>query len=115
MSLIWRTDLPRLRFGVIKSLPPDKTPGPDGFTAQFMQVPWPIIRHDIMLSFDAFWRLDMWNLHDVNKSLMTLLPKSAEAVGIRDYRPIALIHTIGKLISKVLANRLASKLTQVVH
>jgi hypothetical protein len=46
---------------------------------------------------------------------MALLPKSVEASGIKDYQPIALIHTIGKLISKVLANRLALRLSGVVH
>jgi hypothetical protein len=40
---------------------------------------------------------------------MTLLPKSSEAASISDYRPISLIHIVGKLISKLLANRLVPK------
>jgi hypothetical protein len=48
---------------VIKSLPPDKVPGPDGFSARFLQAAWPIIHHDLMLAFDSFWRLDSRNLH----------------------------------------------------
>jgi hypothetical protein len=84
---------------VIKSLPPDKAPGPDGFTAWFLQVALSVIRPDIMRAFDAFWWLDMRNLQNVNEALMTLLPKSADAAGIKDYCPIALIHSMGKLIS----------------
>jgi hypothetical protein len=38
-----------------------------------------------------------------------------EASRIKDYRPITLIHTVGKLISKVLVNRLAPKLGELVH
>jgi hypothetical protein len=46
---------------------------------------------------------------------MVLLPKMVEASRIKDYRPITLIHTVGKLISKVLVNRLAPKLGELVH
>jgi hypothetical protein len=74
-----------------------------------------IIRPDIMMNFDAFWWLDMRNLHNVNEALMTLLPKNPDAAEIKDYSPISLIHSIGKLISKILANRLAPRLNEVVH
>jgi hypothetical protein len=46
---------------------------------------------------------------------MVLLPKKAEVSSIKDYRPIALIHIMGKLISKVLASHLAPKLWDLVH
>jgi hypothetical protein len=68
-----------------------------------------------MKVFDAFWHLDMRNLHSVNEALMTLLPKSSYAAKIKVYYPISLIHVIGKLISKVLANRLAPRLSELVH
>jgi hypothetical protein len=45
-----------------------------------------------MLAIDAFWHLDNWDLHSVNGALMSLLPKTAEAGGLTDYRPISLIH-----------------------
>jgi hypothetical protein len=81
---------------VIKSLPPDKASGPDSFSACFLQVAWHIIRPDVTDAFDAFWHLDMRNLHDVNGTLLVLLPKSAEANSVKDFRPISLIHVIGE-------------------
>jgi hypothetical protein len=57
----------------------------------------------------------MWHLHNMNDALMVLLPKSAEASTVRDYRPNALIHSLGKLIAKVLANWLAPKLGELVR
>jgi hypothetical protein len=57
----------------------------------------------------------MRDLHSVNGSLMSLLPKMAEASSLKDYRPISLIHYNGKLISKLLANRLALRLGELVH
>jgi hypothetical protein len=43
------------------------------------------------------------------------LPESAEASFIKDFRPISLIHVIGKLVSNVLANRLAPKLGELIQ
>jgi hypothetical protein len=36
-------------------------------------------------------------------------------VSLKDFRPISLIHIIGKLFSKVLTNILAPKLDTLVH
>jgi hypothetical protein len=47
-------------------------------------------------------------MHDVNRALMILLPKTDEATSVRDYRPIALIYIVEKLFSKVLATKLAN-------
>jgi hypothetical protein len=46
---------------------------------------------------------------------MVLLPKKGDAEIVSDYRLIALIHSIDKLIDKVLTNRLAPKLGGLVH
>jgi hypothetical protein len=45
---------------------------------------------------------------------MILLPKKANAVSMWDYKPISLIHIIGKLFSNVLASRLAPHLNNLV-
>jgi hypothetical protein len=68
-----------------------------------------------MLKFDSFWRLDRRNLHSVNDALVTLLPTSAKSSKVTDYHPILLIHIVGKLLSKVLANRLAPRLSNLVN
>jgi hypothetical protein len=60
-------------------------------------------------------QLDNRNFHGVNEALLTLLPKSFEAATLKDYRPISLIHTVGKLFSKVLANHLAPHLGSLIH
>jgi hypothetical protein len=102
-------------WSVISSLPPNKAPGPDKFTGRFLQTAWPIMQLDVMAVFDALWHLDTRNLHCVNDALMVLLPKTVEAAAMKDYRPISLIHVISKLISKVLSNRLAPWLGELVQ
>jgi hypothetical protein len=89
--------------------------GPNGFIAHFMQSVWPIIHADLMAAFNAFLCLDMRGFQSAIEALMVLLPKSSQASSMSDYRPISLIHLIGKLFSKVLANSLAPKLDDVVH
>jgi hypothetical protein len=100
---------------VVRALPPDKTPGLDGFTAGFLQSAYPIIKGDIMAAFDALWHMDLRNFHDLNGALLVLIPTTAEASSIRDYRPISFTHLLGKLFSKVLVNRLAPWLHELVH
>jgi hypothetical protein len=83
--------------------------------ARFLQATWHIIIADLMVAFDAFLWLDMRNFHSMNEALLTLLPKSAEAASLKDYRLISLIHLVGKLFSKVLANCLTPRLGSMVH
>jgi hypothetical protein len=90
---------------VIKALAPDKAPGLDGFMTRFFQAGWDIIRPDIMHALDAFWHINMRSFHSVNEALIILLPKTDGAASVRDNRPIALIHSIGKLFARVLAGR----------
>jgi hypothetical protein len=96
-------------WSVIKALPPDKAPNLDGFTARFLQVAWLVIRYEVLMT------LLPRGFHNINEVLMTLLPKYAEAKGIRDYWPISLIRSVGKLFSKVLTNILAPNLNSLVH
>jgi hypothetical protein len=78
-------------------------------------VAWHIIRPVVMAAFDVFWHLDMRNLHDVNDTLLVLLLKLVDATSVKDFRPISLIHVIDKLVSKVLANKLALRLPQLIQ
>jgi hypothetical protein len=43
-----------------------------------------------------------------------LIPKKSDAIEVKDYRPISLLHRFAKLFSKVMANRLRRRLGEVV-
>jgi hypothetical protein len=102
---VWKT---------ILSLPADKALGPDGFTRKFYKVCWPIIKHDIMAAVSAVWSRKFCNFELLYSAYITLLPKKDDAVSIKDFRPISLVHSFAKLITKLLANRLAGCLDQMV-
>lgn len=50
----------------------------------------------------------------MNVSYITLLPKKETPLLIQDYRPISLLHSIPKLLSKVLANRVQGTIFNLV-
>jgi len=102
---VWKT---------IKQLPPDKAPGPDGFTGRFYKACWPVIKKDIMAAVSAVWSRRFAGFEVLNAAYITLLPKKEEAEQPQDFRPISLVHSFAKLITKMLANRLACRLQQMV-
>lgn len=97
----------------LRELVGEKTPGPDGFPMWFYQLGWNFHKADILRVFDDFHRngfLD-WRL---NTSFISLVPKEKGEKTINDYRPIALLSSVYKIIAKVLTNRLKPLLTSLV-
>jgi hypothetical protein len=90
---------------VVRNLPTDKAPGPDGFNTDFLKKCWPIVCEDFYSLCDAFHSENIC-LQTINGSYITLIPKKDDALKVSDYRPISLFNTFVKLITKVLANRL---------
>jgi hypothetical protein len=101
-------------WNAIKGMPLDKCPGPDGFSARFFVVCWDIIKVDIMATFNSLSRLDNRGFGAVNSALIALLPKRPGAEEVKDFRSISLIHGIAKWVAKVIVNRLAPLLPQLV-
>jgi len=67
-----------------------------------------------MGALHAIWRKDFRNLWKLNSAYITLIPKKAEADQVKDFRPISLVHSFAKLVTKLLANRLAGRLDEMV-
>ena len=86
-------------------MPTDKSPGPDGFNTDFIKKAWPIIKEDFYALCSAFNNGDIC-LQSINGSYITLIPKVDNASTASNYRPISLLNTSMKLITKLLANRL---------
>jgi mannosylglycoprotein endo-beta-mannosidase len=88
-------------------MPQNKAPGPDGYTVLFFRKCWHIIQHDIMAAINTVYDLHCNDLDLLNKANIILLPKKEGIEDIRDFRTISLIHAIAKIITKILALRLA--------
>lgn len=58
-------------------------------------------------AFNALWSLDGRSFYLLNDALMVLLLKIKNPTKLKDFRPISLMHSFGKLFTKGLALRLA--------
>ena len=93
---------------------PEKAPGPDGFTGLFYKLAWEIIKEDLTLAINQIFNLRNNSLPLLNTSNIVLLPKKDNSLTPADYQPISLMHSVAKIITKILANRLAPLLHQIV-
>ena len=99
---------------MVKAFPNDKSPGPDGFTNEFFKACWTMIKEDFYALCNSFHSGEIC-LRSINKSFITLLPKNENPVTTNDFRPISLLNSSVKLITKLLANRLQNVVTKLVH
>ena len=101
-------------WNVIKELPADRAPGPDGFIGIFYQKAWQIIEHDIMAGIMKLYVGDGRGFSKLNKALITLIPKRPDAEVVGDYRPLSLTHSFAKLFAKALACRARRRMPDIV-
>src|SRR5664279_2690954 len=80
-------------------------PGPDGFSVSFFKIFWPLCRHGVLHIINDFI-LDRIDVSRLNFGVLSLIPKVPGADLISQFRPIALINVIFKIISKAFASRL---------
>lgn len=99
---------------VIKIIPSDRAPGPDGFTGHFLKVCWDIIKPDFYKLCQDFWEGKI-SLECLNNSLITLVPKKLNPERVNDFRPISLLNCVLKVITKILAERLQRWILKLVH
>ena len=82
----------------------DKAPGPNDFTMAFFQKYWRVVEGNVLDFFEEVYAHCKFE-KSLNTLFNTLIRKKVNASNIRDYRPISLIGSMYKLLSKVLANR----------
>jgi hypothetical protein len=99
---------------VIKNLPTNKSPCPNGFNTDFVRKCWPVIAPEFYELCDKFFEGSIC-MHSINGSYVTLIPKNSSPASVGDYRPISLLNTSVKVLTKLLANRLQHVITKLVH
>ena len=98
---------------VVSKLEGDKALGPDGFTMAFYHHCWRVVEKDVLVVFEEFFQHCKFE-KSLNATFIALIPKKNDASNIRDFRPISLVGSVYKILSKVLTNRLRVVLHQLI-
>ncbi|XP_074364627.1 uncharacterized protein LOC141705634 [Apium graveolens] len=96
-----------------KRMAKNKSPGPDGFTAEFFVAAWNIVASDISMAILHFFQT-MLLPRSINATAIALIPKYEGASNITHFRPISCCNTIYKCISKMLASRLKGIMPSII-
>jgi len=90
-----------------------KSSGPDGVNFGFIKEFWEDLKGDVMRFISEFHRNSKLT-RGINSTFIALIPKVDSPQRVQDFRPIALVGCLYKILSKVLANRLRMIIGQVV-
>lgn len=93
---------------------PLKSPGADGFNVYFFQQCWSIIGSSVVVAISDFFLFGKIP-HQVNCTIVSLIPKIKNAAHVKDFRPIACCTILYKIISKILANRMQIILPDIIN
>ncbi|GAU13347.1 hypothetical protein TSUD_43010 [Trifolium subterraneum] len=90
-----------------------KSPGPDGVNIGFFKDFWDLLKIDLLNFFAEFHRNGVLT-KGINSTFIALIPKVECPLKVSEFRPIALVSSIYKILAKVLANRLRNVIGNVV-
>ena len=99
----------------LKNMKNGKSPGCDGFTVEFYKLFWRNIKTLLIKSINYAFEYGKLSI-DQRRGIITLIPKRGKKrILLKNWRPITLLNTDYKILTKCLAIRLHSVLPSIIN
>ena len=98
----------------VKDMEPNKSPGIDGLTVNFYQHFWDILAPELTAVYNYAYTSGLLSLSQ-RRGVITLVFKKGDRTRLSQWRPISLLTTDYKILTKALARRLTSVLHKIIH
>ena len=101
-------------FEAVKKGKQRKSPGQDGICHKFFKQTWDVVKHDMLVIINHMYTEGSVSFAQKHGHIVCL-PKKGALASPKDYRPLIMLNTGYKLLTRIIANHLRPWMKDILH